>query len=133
MRKYIANQTIKMMIANDKKIKNSTILILGYTFKEDCPDTRNTKVVDIIDELNTYGCNVAVYDPWVAPKGVSENDFFQIIKNPLKGIEKYDSIVVAVAHKEFKALKQADYQQLSKENPVLIDIKGIVEQPNWRL
>ena len=133
MGKYIANQTIKMMISNDKKVKNSTILILGYTFKEDCSDTRNTKVVDIIDELNTYGCNVFVHDPWVASKVAAESDVFQIIENPLLGTKKYDSIIVAVAHKEFKALKYVDYLNLSKENPVLIDIKGIVENPSWRL
>ncbi len=133
MGKYIANQTIKVMINNDKKIKGAKVLILGVTFKEDCPDMRNTKVVDIINELNTFGCDVDVYDPWVKPEDFNNNSNFKIIKNPIEQDEKYDAIVVAVAHKEFKNLKVNDYNKLSKETPVIIDIKGIVQNPSWRL
>ena len=105
MGKYIAEQTIKTMIANDKRIKDSNILILGVTFKEDCPDMRNTKVVDVIEELKTYGCNVDVYDPWVDPEEEKHHYEHGIIEDPFKSDKKYDSIVVAVAHKQFTALK----------------------------
>lgn len=133
MGKYIAEQTIKMMISNDKKIKNSNILVLGVTFKEDCPDMRNTKVVDIIEELKTYGCNVDVYDPWVDPEEEKHHYSHGIIDNPFKNSKQYDSIIVAVAHKQFKELSQNDYQKISKDTSVIMDIKGIVEKPSWRL
>ena len=133
MGKYIAEQTIRTMISNDKKIKGSSVLILGVTFKEDCPDMRNTKVVDIIEELKTYGCNVDVYDPWVDPKEEKRKYIHGIIESPFKNSKKYDSIVVAVAHKQFKILSQTDYINISNGEPIIIDIKGIVKNPNWRL
>lgn len=133
MGKYIAEQTIKVMISNEKKIKNSNVLILGVTFKEDCPDMRNTKVVDIIEELKTYGCNVDVYDPLVNPKEEKSHYKHGIIDNPFKNNKKYDAIIVAVAHKQFKELKESDYNTISNEKPVIMDIKGIVSNPNWRL
>jgi UDP-N-acetyl-D-glucosamine/UDP-N-acetyl-D-galactosamine dehydrogenase len=133
MGKYIANQTIKVMIENDKKIKNSNVLILGVTFKEDCPDMRNTKVVDIIEELKSFGINIDIYDPWVDPKEEKSKYNHGIIKNPFKNSKKYDSIIVALAHKEFKELTEIDYKNISKDIPVIMDIKGIVKNPNWRL
>jgi UDP-N-acetyl-D-galactosamine dehydrogenase len=104
MGKYIAEQTIKQMILHDKKIKDSNILILGVTFKEDCPDMRNTKVVDIIDECKSYGCNVDVYDPWVDPDEPKKWYSHGLIADPLKSDKKYDSIVLAVAHSQFKSI-----------------------------
>ncbi len=133
MGKYIAEQTIKQMISHDKKIKASNILILGVTFKEDCPDMRNTKVVDIIDELKSYGCNVDVYDPWVDPDEPKKRYSHGLIDDPLKSDKKYDSIVLAVAHSQFKSLTMQDYGLLSSGEPVLIDVKGIIEKPTWRL
>ena len=133
MGKYIAEQTIKLMIAHDKRIKDSNVLILGVTFKEDCPDMRNTKVVDIIEELKTYGCNVDVYDPWVDSEEEKQHYKHGIIANPFESDKKYDSIVVAVAHKQFKELSSDDYSKISTNNPVIMDIKGIVENPSWRL
>jgi len=133
MGKYIASQTIKVMITNDKKINKSNILILGVTFKEDCPDMRNTRVIDIIEELKTFGCVVDVYDPWVNPKDEKSNYKHGIIENPFKNDKKYDSIIVAVAHKEFKELTENDYNHISNDIPVIMDIKGIVKNPNWRL
>ena len=134
MGKYIAEQTIKTMIANDKKVKNSKVLVLGVTFKEDCPDMRNTKVVDIISELKTYGCNVDVYDPWVDPEEEKHHYRHGIIEDPFKGTKKYNAIVVAVAHKQFIKLSHNNYTSISADaTPVLIDIKGIVEKPSWRL
>ena len=132
MGKFIAERTIKEMIANDKKIKNSKILILGVTFKEDCPDMRNTKVVDIIEELKLYGCNIDVYDPWVDRDEPKAHYNHGLISNPFENSIKYDSIIVAVAHKQFVELKEEDYSKISND-AVIIDIKGIVENPTWRL
>ncbi|MCG8785880.1 nucleotide sugar dehydrogenase [Tenacibaculum finnmarkense] len=133
MGKYIAEHTVKVMIANDQKINKSNVLVLGVTFKEDCPDMRNTKVVDVILELKNYGCNVDVYDPWIDPNGNYSSYKHGIVKNPFEATKKYDSIVVAVAHRQFKELTMADYQSISKETPVIMDIKGIVKNPSWRL
>jgi UDP-N-acetyl-D-galactosamine dehydrogenase len=133
MGKYIAEQTIKQMIAYDKKIKEANILILGITFKENCPDLRNTKVVDIIDELKAYGCNIDVYDPWVDPEEPKQYYTHGQIKNPFESDKKYDSIVLAVAHNQFKKLSRNEYEKISTKEAVLIDVKGIIENPTWRL
>ena len=133
MGKYIAEKTIKTMISNDKKIKNSNILVLGVTFKEDCPDMRNTKVVDIIEELKTYGCNVDVCDPWIDPEEEKHHYKHGIIDNPFENNKQYEAIVVAVAHKQFKDLDETIYKKLSNGTPVIMDIKGIVPNPSWRL
>jgi len=133
MGKYIAEQTIKQMIAHDKKIKDANILMLGVTFKENCPDMRNTKVVDIIEELKTYGCHVDVFDPWVDPAEPKQHYRHGIIDNPFKKNKKYDAIVLAVAHQQFKDLDRAEYEHISTQEAVLIDVKGIVDNPTWRL
>jgi len=132
MSKYIAERTIKEMITHDKKIKSANILVLGLTFKEDCPDIRNSKVFDIIDELNDYGCNVDAYDPWIDVKDVEQTNY-TFITDPFKADKKYDAVIIAVGHKTFKELSQSDYTSISTDEPVLIDIKGIVESPTWRL
>ncbi|MBA1420221.1 MAG: nucleotide sugar dehydrogenase [Epsilonproteobacteria bacterium] len=133
MGKYIAEQTIKQMIAYDKKVKDANILILGVTFKENCPDMRNTKVVDIIEELKTYRCNVDVFDPWVDPTEPKQYYRHGIIDNPFNKNKKYDAIVLSVAHQQFKDLERTDYEKISTQEPVLIDVKGIVDNPTWRL
>ena len=132
MSKYIAERTIKEMISHDKKIKDANVLIMGLTFKEDCPDIRNSKVFDMLDELNDYGCNIDAYDPWIDEKDVDQKNF-AFITSPFKTDKKYDAIVIAVGHKEFKELTRGDYEAVSTDEPVLIDIKGIVEDPTWRL
>jgi len=133
MSKYIVNQTIKEMIKAGKLIKDSNILMLGVTFKEDCPDMRNTKVVDMIEELKDFGANVDVYDPWVDPDEEKKWYTHGIISNPLEGNKKYDAIVVAVGHKQFKAYTAENFSQLSNDKEVIIDIKNIVPNPTWRL
>lgn len=133
MSKYVADRTIKEMIKAGKVIKNSNVLMLGVTFKEDCPDMRNTKVVDIIDELKGFGANVDVYDPWVDPDEEKKWYTHGIISNPLDNNKKYDAIVVAVGHKQFKEYTAETYLQLSKDQEVVIDIKNIVPNPTWRL
>lgn len=131
MGKYIADNTIKEILKVGKLIKNSNILILGMAFKEDCPDTRNTRVIDIIRELKDFGANIDVYDPWVHSK--EENLTHRMITNPLKSDKKYDAIVVAVSHREFKAYSSDDYSKLSTETKIIIDVKNIVQNPTWRL
>ena len=133
MGKYIAEQTIKEMIKHDKKIKSANILVLGVTFKENCPDIRNTKVVDIIEELKTYGCNVDVYDPWVDRTEPKQHYKHGLISNPFEVDKKYDSIILAVSHHQFKVLSREDYENISTNEAVLIDVKGIIENPTWRL
>ena len=133
MGKYIANQTIKCMINEEQTINNSDILILGVTFKEDCPDVRNTRVIDIIKELNRFGANVNIYDPLANYESLDHSIDYKSIENPLNFNRKYDAIIVAVAHNEFKKIRMNDYIELSKGNLVLIDVKGIVEDPTWRL
>jgi UDP-N-acetyl-D-glucosamine/UDP-N-acetyl-D-galactosamine dehydrogenase len=133
MSKYIADRAIKEMIKAGKMIKDSSVLMLGVTFKEDCPDMRNTKVVDIIEELKDFGVNVDVYDPWVDPNEEKKWYTHGIISNPLDDNKKYDAIVVAVAHKQFKKYTAETYSQLSNGKEVVIDIKNIVPNPTWRL
>lgn len=133
MGKYVADKTIKEMIKAGKVIKNSNILMLGVTFKEDCPDMRNTKVVDIIDELKDFGANVDVYDPWVDYKKEGKWYKHGIINNPLESDKTYDAIVVAVGHKQFKNFSTQQYQDLSNGPNVVIDVKNIVDDAVWTL
>jgi UDP-N-acetyl-D-galactosamine dehydrogenase len=133
MGKFIAGRTIKEMIKAGKVIKNSDVLMLGVTFKEDCPDMRNTKVIDIIDELKDFGINVDVYDPWVDPGEEKKWYTHGIISNPLDDNKKYDAIIVAVAHKQFKEYTAETYLQLSNGQEVIIDIKNIVLNATWSL
>ena len=133
MSKYVADQTIKEMIKAGKTIKESEVLMLGITFKEDCPDVRNTKVSDIIDELKGFGVNVDVYDPWVDHQNESKWYQCRVVNNPMKNNKKYDAIIVSVSHKQFKKYTDSDYQGISDGESVIIDVKGIVNKPTWVL
>lgn len=130
MGKYIADKTIKLMIEHDKKIKDASVLILGLTFKENCPDIRNTKVVDIIEELEAFKCKVDIYDPWVDKAEAKKYYGYDLIENPFTCKKHYDAIVVAVGHGEFVSLSEEEYTKLAN---VIIDVKGIVKNPTWRL
>lgn len=130
MGKYIADKTIKLMIEHDTKIKNANVLVMGLTFKENCPDIRNTKVIDIIEELESFKCQVDIYDPWVNKHEAKEHYGYDLIDNPLKTSKYYDSIIVAVGHQEFEMLNESDYKKLGN---IIIDVKGIVKNPTWRL
>ncbi len=133
MSAYIAKKTIRFLVDCDKNIKNANILILGLTFKENCPDIRNTKVFDIIDELEDYGCCIDIYDPWVDISELKRNYDREVISNPFESNKKYDAIVVCVSHNQFLDLKTEDYNFISTANPIVLDIKGIVNEPIWRL
>jgi UDP-N-acetyl-D-galactosamine dehydrogenase len=130
MGKYIADKTIKLMIENDAKIKDAHVLILGLTFKENCPDIRNTKVVDIVEELQAFKCHVDIYDPWVDKAEAKKYYGYELIENPFGNHKRYEAIIVAVGHDEFVQLKSEDYKALSS---IIIDVKGIVQNPTWRL
>jgi UDP-N-acetyl-D-glucosamine/UDP-N-acetyl-D-galactosamine dehydrogenase len=130
MGKYIAEKTIKEMIKAEKLIKNSDILILGFAFKENCPDTRNTRVVDIVRELKDFGANIDIFDPWIDSTKLLD---YNLITDPLKSDKKYDAIIVAVSHKQFKAYTSDDYSSLLSSTEVIIDVKSTVKNPTWRL
>jgi UDP-N-acetyl-D-galactosamine dehydrogenase len=121
MGEYVATQIIKTMIRKDIKINGAEILMLGITFKENCPDVRNTKIVDVISALKDYNVNITIYDPWANPNEVQhEYGLTATTKIPT---QKFDSIVLGVAHSEFLAL---DLVALKKENAVIYDVKGIL-------
>jgi UDP-N-acetyl-D-galactosamine dehydrogenase len=123
---YVAGQVIKLMIKKGHRIEGSRVLVLGITFKENCPDVRNTRVVDIIRELEDYGCKVEVYDPWADKDEVSgEYDIQLLERMSPESLTGYAAVIVAVAHREFGELA---FDGLSRENTVLYDIKGILDK-----
>jgi len=130
--KLIADKAIKYMVKNDSKLNGAKVLVLGVTFKENCPDMRNTKVVDIIAELQEFACDVEVYDYWVDESDRVAKDVNFIDVLPYDS-NRYDAIVVAVGHDEFKTITAEQYAGLSKGEPIIIDVKGIVKNPTWRL
>jgi len=132
MSKLIADKAVKYMVKEDKKLNGANVLVMGVTFKENCPDMRNTKVVDIISELQEFECNVEVYDYWVDESDRVAKDVNFIDALPYES-HKYDAIIVAVGHDEFKTITAEQYAGLSKGEPIVIDVKGIVENPTWRL
>lgn len=132
MSKLIADKTIKYMVKEDKKLKGAKVLMLGVSFKENCPDIRNSKVLDIIKELEEYECSVDVCDYWV-DKNSAELEHLNFINDIPYDSKKYDAIIVAVGHDKFKTITNDEYKNMSKTSKILIDVKGIVEDPTWRL
>lgn len=122
MGEWIAGEVIKAMTKEGLPVRESKILVLGITFKENCPDIRNTKVINIIDELNEYGCEVDVYDPWAEPFYVKKN--FDIDLSREIGND-YSAIILAVAHEQFKTMNVTDF---AKENGVIYDVKGVLDR-----
>lgn len=120
---YVANQVIKCMNKKGILVKDAKILILGITFKENCPDIRNTKVVDIYHTLSEYTHNIDVYDPWANAERV-EHEYGISIKTQLPN-EKYDAVILAVAHNEFRNL---DFSAVRATNSVLYDVKGVLSR-----
>lgn len=120
---YIATQLVKLMRKKNIILETSSILILGLAFKENCPDIRNSKVVDIVNELNDFGANVACFDPWVDIES-SENEYKLTIVNEDQ-LGKYDAVLIAVAHDYFKDMKVSGVKKLCKPNSVVFDLKSI--------
>jgi UDP-N-acetyl-D-galactosamine dehydrogenase len=123
MGKYVAGEVVKLMVKKDIKVKGSKALILGFTFKEDCPDVRNTKVIDIVRELETYGIEVTIHDPWADEHEVQHE--YGVVSNKVIPAGNYQAAVLAVAHKEFKSL---NIKNLVESGGVLYDVKGLLEE-----
>jgi len=119
----IANKVVKLLIKNGKTINQSKVLILGITFKENCPDIRNTKVIDIIAELEDFEVKIDIYDPWADNEEVKQHYGYNISKNI--NLEDYDGIILAVAHKDF--LKDHFLKQIESFKGVVYDVKGILQ------
>lgn len=123
MGNYVAEQTIKCMNKKGLLVKDANILILGITFKENCPDIRNTKVVDIYTSLAEYTGNVTVYDPWANKNNVKREYGIDICDKLPEG-KKFDAVIMAVAHNQFKEL---DIKKLTIDDGVIYDVKGILD------
>jgi len=128
MGRYVASQVIKHMIKKGKTILNSKVLILGITFKENCPDIRNTRVIDVIDELKEFGCVVDIYDPWADPEEVKSEYSINIIHDEKPNIQKYEAIILSVAHDEFRTLDGS-----FSDDQVVFDVKSFFKNSDGRL
>ncbi len=121
MGKYVASEVVKLMVQHDIKVKGSKILVLGITFKENCPDVRNTKAVDVVRNLMEYGADISIYDPWAFPEEVKHE--YGLVSSQKLTETRYDAIVLTVAHKDFL---QLDLDKYTKENGVVYDVKGVI-------
>ncbi|RQO31943.1 nucleotide sugar dehydrogenase [Taibaiella sp. KBW10] len=121
MAEYIASQIVKCMITKELTIKGARVLMLGITFKENCPDVRNTKIVEVIHELETYGLVVDIFDPWADSEIVASA--YNLTSHKELPIEKYDAIVLGVAHQEFLHL---NYENLKKDQSIIYDVKSFL-------
>jgi UDP-N-acetyl-D-galactosamine dehydrogenase len=123
---YVAQEVVKLMVKNDIAVKKANILVLGFTFKENCPDVRNTRVVDIINTLNEYDTVCEIYDPWANPDEVKQDYNLQTFNRYEQLTGSYDAIILAVCHQEFLSL---NYEKLKKhDNTVIYDIKGLLDE-----
>ena len=122
---YVANQVIKLMIKKGYKIEGSKVLVLGITFKENCPDIRNSRVIDVIEELQEFGCDITVSDYW-ADKDEVKREYKLNLQNDIK-FDEYEAIVMAVAHDKYRSL------EFTNKNQVIYDIKSILKNSNGRL
>ncbi len=119
---YVASEIVKMMIKNDLKVKGGKILMLGVTFKENCPDVRNTKIIDVINALKDYGADLTIYDPWANTEEVKHEYRIETTNNIPN--DTFDTIVLGVAHKEFSNL---DFNNLLSKNGLIYDVKGVIK------
>lgn len=133
MGRYVAENTVKNLIKTDASIKNANVAILGFTFKENCPDTRNTKIVDIYNELKEYGITAKIADP-VADADEAKS-LYGIEFVDIESIKDCDAVILSVAHEQFKSLNQADLDKMFKSDDnskkVLIDIKGLLDRKEY--
>lgn len=121
MGSFVVNQILKLMAKKNIPAANANVLILGFTFKENCPDIRNTKVIDLVEEFRHFNCNVDIYDPWVNKQDARNQYNINLIDRPNEGV--YDVIVLAVAHSNFKEFSIKNLKALGKETNVIFDIK----------
>ncbi|MFA7090215.1 MAG: nucleotide sugar dehydrogenase [Arcobacteraceae bacterium] len=131
---YVANQVVKLMIKKGHKIEGSKVLVLGITFKENCPDIRNSRVIDVIRELQDFGCNVEVSDYWADKKEVEYEYGIDLIEHSTLNIQSYDAVILAVAHTEYiNNNSKFNIQDVTVSTQVVFDIKGILEKSDGRL
>jgi len=123
MGEYVASQVVKLMIKKGVAINGAKLLMLGITFKENCPDVRNTKIVDVISALQDYGIDVTIFDPWAKPTEVMHEYHLGVMNEMPNDI--FDAIVLGVAHNEFKSIDLSKYK---KQNGVLFDVKGVLNE-----
>ena len=123
MGEYVASQVVKLMIKKGVTVNNAKLLMLGFTFKENCPDVRNTKIVDVVKALSDYGIEVIIYDPWANPDEVKHEYGLKTLKTLPN--ETFDAIVLGVSHNEFKEL---NFSKLQKNLSVIYDVKGVLKQ-----
>jgi UDP-N-acetyl-D-galactosamine dehydrogenase len=123
MGEYVADQVVKLMLKKGIQVLGSNVLVLGFTFKENCPDVRNTKVIDIIKTLEEYNANVTIYDPWANP-AIANHEYGVVLQNELPD-EVFDAVILAVAHNEFKSL---DLKKITNGVSVVYDVKGILSE-----
>lgn len=121
MGNYVAQETVKLMIGKDCKVKNANVLVMGITFKENCPDIRNSKVIDVIDELKKYNLNIDVYDPWADTEEVKHEFGISLISEETNLKTNYDAIVLTVSHDKFKDFNLKKY---SNDTTVVFDVKS---------
>ncbi|QOL24403.1 Vi polysaccharide biosynthesis UDP-N-acetylglucosamine C-6 dehydrogenase TviB [Thalassotalea sp. LPB0316] len=126
MGEYVVSQLTKAMIKKKIQVNDANVLVMGLTFKENCPDVRNTKVVDILTELADYDINAHVYDPWVNPEEAMHEYGVSLIEKP--EVNKYDAVIFAVAHNEFKAMTIEEIKALMKPQHVIYDLKYMLDQ-----
>jgi UDP-N-acetyl-D-galactosamine dehydrogenase len=123
---YIAQEVIKLMIRRDIGVKGAKVLVLGFTFKENCPDVRNTKVIDIINELKSYNTNIVVFDPWAKPLEVLEEYSLELVCDvEVVKQQRYEAIILAVGHDKFRLVNLSDFKA---NNCVVYDVKGFLNQ-----
>jgi UDP-N-acetyl-D-galactosamine dehydrogenase len=122
MGEYVASQVVKLMIKKEIVLHEAELLLLGVTFKENCPDVRNTKIVDIVHALKEYGINITIYDPWAKPEEV-QHEYGLTCYSKLVSESKFDAVILGVAHKEFASL---DMKSLTKDSNVIYDVKGFL-------
>lgn len=125
---YVADQVIKLMLINKLQVVNSKILVLGFTFKENCPDIRNSKVIDVVRKLKNYHADVFVFDPWANNENVFEEYGFEIFNDLNANKQKFDAIILAVAHDKFLSVNISDLKK--NEKSVVFDVKGILIKNN---
>ncbi|MBO7259093.1 MAG: nucleotide sugar dehydrogenase [Paludibacteraceae bacterium] len=122
--KFIADKTLKLMIQSDHKIKGANVLILGVTFKENCPDCRNTKVIDVCTELEEFGCQVDLYDPWAEPQVVA-HEYGKTLLTSINPNKKYEAVIACVAHDQFKTF---DYAKYKAQGAIIFDVKNFIDR-----
>jgi UDP-N-acetyl-D-galactosamine dehydrogenase len=123
---YAASEVVRLMTGKKIHVKGARVLVMGLAFKENCPDLRNSKVADLVQELSNYGARVDVWDPWASAKEAKHEYGIRLLARPAK--RRYDAVVLAVGHREFKAMKPAQIRALAKRTHVIYDIKYVLKR-----